>query len=384
MRVLYVLGDVPAAGTGGYTRAASTLRALARSASVEVLYPDRPGLTAAPGLADDLGVALSPVVGRSVGPRVVMAATQLAQGRPVAIARSLKPALVQRLRMVASEGAFDAVIADQLVAAIACIAAGIKHAGTRQIYNANNVEWALRRSGQPAERLRWLGTRRAERAVLEFFDESWMVSGADRDAALELAPGARVRVVPNVLDVERVEPVLTPNPEPVALFVGSFDYAPNRGGLKWLVERVMPLVWERRPDARLEVVGRWLGDPWQPADRRVSVRGYVSEIAEAYASARCCVAPLLVGGGTPLKVIEALAYGLPLVATTRAVRAIEGLEPERHAYVADAPSAFADALIRVMDPAYDPGERGTAGRTLVNDRYSVDAIADAVSAALSA
>ena len=382
MRAMYVLGDVPARGTGGYTRAASTIRALARAAEVEVTWPDRPQLEADPALAAASGVSVRPVAGRGIGGRAGAGARALARGRPVAVARSVKPALVRAVADRLDGGGIDVVIADQLAAAVACIEAGAPRA-TRSVYNANNLEWRLRRSGGSAQRLRWAGTRRLEREVLGAFGQSWMVSEADRAEALELCPGAEVRVISNALDLSAISPVERPAPEPVVLLVGSFDYEPNRRGLQWLVREVMPAVWRTRSEVRLRVVGRWPGRPWDPGDARVEVHGFVPDIAAAYASARCCAAPLLIGGGTPLKVVEALAYGLPLVATATAVRALSALAPGRDLLVADDPGDFAAALLEVLDPAYDHAARGRRARAAVEASYSVDAIAGDVARALS-
>jgi polysaccharide biosynthesis protein PslH len=382
VRVLYVLGDVPARGTGGHTRAASTIRALARAADVEVIWPERPQLEADPALADVHGVTVRPVTCRGIGGRAWAGARALAARRPVAMAQSIKPALVRAVAQRLDAASADVVIADQLASAMACLAAGAPEA-MRSIYNANNIEWRLRAGGGRTERLRWAGIRRLERDVLAAFGQSWMVSEADRAGALALCPGADVRVIPNVLDLGGVGPVDRPAAEPVVLIVGSFDYQPNRRGLQWLVREVMPRVWQARPDARLRVVGRWPGQAWDPGDDRVEVQGFVPDIAAAYAGARCCVAPLVVGGGTPLKVVEALAYGLPLVATTTAVGALSGLEHPRDLFEADEPAEFASAVLEVLDPAYDHTERAARARAAIEAGYSVDAIAGAVARAIS-
>jgi glycosyltransferase involved in cell wall biosynthesis len=380
VRVLYVLGDVPAAGTGGHTRTAGTVRALARSAAVDVIYPDRPALAADERLADHGKVRLVPVHGRGRAGRAAVATTLLAAGRPLALARSVKPALRAALAQQVRERPPDVVVADQLSAALTCVLAGVPAAVPRSIYNANNIEWELRRSVGLLERLSWLGTRRLERDVLRAFDESWMVSEQDAEVARALVPEAAIRVVPNAVDVSAIQPVRQSS-KPVVLFVGSFDYAPNRIGLEWLTRRVMPAVWRERPDAHLDVVGRW-HTHWHPPDGRVRVRGFVPDLAEAYATARCAVAPLVAGGGTPLKVIEALAYGLPLVATPLAVQGLSALEPGRHVHVAGRPEEFASALLRLLDPSHDAGPLTAAARAQVERSYSLDAVAGAVAGGL--
>ena len=376
-----MLGDVPAAGTGGHTRTVGSVRALARLGNVDVIYPDRPALTADAGLGEEEGVRLVPVPGREWTGRAAMAARLLAAGRPPALARSVKPALRSALEVRLTDEPPDVLVAGELHAALTCMLAGAPDAVGRSIYNASNLEWPVRRSVGARERISWAGARRLEGDVLRAFDESWMVSERDAAAAEELAPDAAIRVVPNAVDLSAIEPV-RPSPDPVVLFVGSFNYAPNRRGLEWLTGRVMPLVWRDRPDARLDVVGRW-HTAWTPPDERVRVRGFVPRLSEAYAGARVAVAPLLAGGGTPLKVVEAIAFGLPLVATPLALQGLPALEPGRHVHVAESLQEFASALLRVLDSGHDPSELVAEAREQVERSYSPDAVARAVAEGLT-
>ena len=127
------------------------------------------------------------------------------------------------------------------------------------------------------------------------------------------------------------------------IFVASFFYAPNRNGLRFLLEEVFPRVWAELPDARLTLVGAGL--PEMPdTDPRVERLGFVDDLGAAYASASCAVVPLLQGGGTPLKFIEALAYGLPVVATPRAAAGLE-VSDGRDCLIAEHAEPFAAALI---------------------------------------
>jgi glycosyltransferase involved in cell wall biosynthesis len=197
-----------------------------------------------------------------------------------------------------------------------------------------------------------------------------MVSEADMAGASALCPGARLRCVPNVIDVAAITPVAPLTREHRAIFVASFYYEPNRNGLRFLLEEVFPRVWAELPDARLRVVGTGLQQP-PSSDPRVEAVGFVDELSAAYASARCAVVPLLQGGGSPLKLIEALAYGLPVLATERAAAGLDVRDGE-HLQLADGGEAFAAALIRMLrDGAPELGRRG---RELAAERYSIEAL----------
>ena len=136
----------------------------------------------------------------------------------------------------------------------------------------------------------------------------------------------------------------------------------------------MPLVWRPTPRAQLALVGGGLQQP-PSDDPRVQTLGFVSDLTDAYANASCAVVPLLEGGGTPLKLIEALAYGLPVVATPRAAAGLR-LRDGEHCLIADDAHAFAAALVRVLrDGAPDLAR---AGRELVRERYSIEALSTLV------
>jgi glycosyltransferase involved in cell wall biosynthesis len=245
------------------------------------------------------------------------------------------------------------------------------------IYNAHNLESAFRHDLDASA---GLGSPRAlrafERGVLARAAESWMVSEADAAAARELCPQARLRIVPNVVDVAAIAPVTPAGAARRALFVGNFSYEPNRRGLDFLLAEVMPRVWAELPDARLRLVGAGLEEP-PSADPRVEALGFVEHLADAYADVSCAVVPLLQGGGTPLKFVEALAYGLPIVATPRAAAGLAVRDGE-HCLLADGGEAFAAALVRVLrDGAPDLGQRG---RALAAERYSIEALTALVAA----
>jgi glycosyltransferase involved in cell wall biosynthesis len=370
MRDLLVSAQTPTLGSGGALRTYAVARALAMHGNLDLLYVRFGANEPAEEFRSISGIQLHGVASsRGVHRALAYAAARL-QGVPDGFARGVSPELAaQASRLSEAEGR-GRVIADGPTAA-----AALWRLMRRRpvIYNAYNIESSFRHELQ-SSRAAKIGDRHAlrffERRLLARAAEAWMVSEADMAGARELCPGAHLRYVPNVIDVAAIAPVASSAREPRAIFVASFNYQPNRNGLRFLLEEVFPRVWAELPDARLTLVGAGLGE-LPSADPRVEALGFVDDLASAYAGARCAVVPLLQGGGTPLKLIEALAHGLPTIATTRAAAGLE-LRDGEHCLLADGGDAFAKALIGVLrDGAPELGRRG---RELARERYSIEAL----------
>ena len=301
--------------------------------------------------------------------RALAYAAARARRVPDDFARGVSPELAAAVERVAPDPA-TRVIADGPIEA-----AALARLAKRRpvIYNAHNLESAYRHElststglGSP-DRL-----RRFERGVLARAAECWMVSDADMTAARRLCPAANLRLVPNVVDVAAIDPVTPDVAAHRALFVGNFAYEPNRTALAFLLEQAMPRVWAQLPDAKLRLVGAGLEQPPSP-DPRVEALGFVDELADAYAGVSAAVVPLLQGGGTPLKFVEALAYGLPIVATPRAAAGLAVRDGE-HCLLAEGAGPYAQALTRVLRDGAP--ELGTRGRALAAERYSIEALTE--------
>jgi GT2 family glycosyltransferase/glycosyltransferase involved in cell wall biosynthesis len=187
-------------------------------------------------------------------------------------------------------------------------------------------------------------TREAELHLVDGADATWVVSPVERALLLQLRPDATVEVVSNIHDVDAV----TAGPEGRAglLFVGGFRHTPNVDAVRWLVQQILPRVRARRPDVELHVAGADL-----PPELRalggdgVHWHGHVADLGPLLRECRLSVAPLRFGAGVKGKINQALAAGLPVVATTCAVEGM-GLVDGVDALVADDADAFADAIVR--------------------------------------
>jgi glycosyltransferase involved in cell wall biosynthesis len=366
-RDLLVTTHTPVLRSGRDVRTYGVARALAMHGGLTLLYvrfgatePDE-AFKAIPGLE------LEEVVPSRGMARLVAYTGALLAGVPDGLARGISPELSTAAAALADTPGRGRVIADGPTAAAAL--AGLARRRP-VIYNAHNLESGFRHelggSGNRARRR----LRSFEAGLLRRSSESWMVSEADMRGALALCPGANLRLAPNVVDVKAIKPIEGVADVPRAVFVANFAYEPNRNGLTFLLKEVLPRVWRQLPDARLTLVGAGLEHP-PSADPRVESLGFVEDLASIYASARCAVVPLLQGGGTPLKLIEALAYGLPVVATQLAVAGLHA-EDGKDCLVAEGSEAFANALTDTLRDGAPQLARN--GRRLVEEHYSIEAL----------
>ncbi len=367
MKDLLVTVHTPVLRSGHVMRTYGIARALAAQGGLRLLYvnfdapePDR-------AFQEIPGIELQGVTPSRGAGRMLAYARARLTGVPDSLARGISSELASAALRLAERPDCGRVIADGPIAAATLAPLAQRHP---LIYNAHNLESGFRHQIDSGLFKRPDTLRSFERRLLASASESWMVSQADIAGARELCPTARLRYVPNVIDLARVTPVSLPQPEPRVIFVASFFYTPNRNGLSFLLEEVFPRVWAELPDTRLTLVGAGLPE-LAGADPRVEQVGFVDDLGAAYASASCAVVPLLQGGGTPLKFIEALAYGLPVVATPRAAAGLEVNDGD-DCLIAEHGDQFASALIRILR---DGGsELGRRGRELVAERYSIEAL----------
>jgi len=262
----------------------------------------------------------------------------------------------------------------------------------RIVFDDHNAEYLLQRRAFEADLrrpARWpyaayslIQARRLcryEREICLASDAVVAVSEADAQALRALSPAIHPVVVPNGVDTERYRPGLPdrlPLTHPAIVFTGKMDFRPNIDGVLWFYQEVWPLIRARAPEARFYVVGKNPHPRLAPlsGDPSVVITGYVADILPYFGGADVYVVPLRVGGGTRLKVLEAMAAGLPLVSTRLGAEGID-LSHEMHALLADTPEAFAQAVLRLLNDQ-DLRERlGRAARAFVETRYSWEQIA---------
>lgn len=212
--------------------------------------------------------------------------------------------------------------------------------------------------------------RRDEIKLCRKFDAC--VTTSDRDARVlgRLLPQMPITVVPNGVDTSYFKPTKREKEEDFTLvFTGTIRYYPNTEGLTFFLQKVFPLIREKAPAARLFIVG---SDPPEEIKKfssdNVIVTGFVPDVRPYLERATAVIVPLRIGGGTRLKVLEALSMEKPMVATAVGCEGIE-ITNNENILVADEPEAFARAVLDLFERSALRRRLATAGRTLVEQRY---------------
>jgi glycosyltransferase involved in cell wall biosynthesis len=253
--------------------------------------------------------------------------------------------------------------------------------GVPCVVDEHNVEYDLQRrsatsSSNPLRRTfleaNWRKVRREELTTWRTFDGVSVTSPRDLAIVQAHAPQTRCVLSPNGVDLDEfTAPAGAPEPDTV-IFFGAHNYFPNADGLRFLFAEIWPLVLAARPSTQLRVVG-----PLPPPDivalrpPNVTFEGYVKDIVAEVGRAAIAIAPLRIGGGTRLKIVEAMALARPVVATSIGAEGIE-VQHDRDLLLADAPREFAGAVLRLLAQPAEAAELGLRGRRLVEKAYSWD------------
>ena len=208
------------------------------------------------------------------------------------------------------------------------------------------------------------------------------VASEEDGALLEaLAPGSRCLVVPNGVDTDAFRPPTSGEPSSDIVFVGGDSWFPNRDGMDYFAEEILPLIRQRRPDVRVTWVGRASEEvKAQFGGFGITVTGYVEDIRPYVYDAACFIAPLRVGGGTRLKILDAWALGKAIVSTSQGAEGLavdEGL----NMLIADSAQAFADKVIQILEDSELRRRLEHNGRQTAVERYDWSVIGRTMGAA---
>ena len=363
LRLLWVkAGRLIPVDTGGKLRSYHLARELALRHDLTMLtYYDGPR---DPVYESDMGREFPGAVtiryGSSFGGRLATGLRYLAtiaSPAPFAVTKFTASPVRTRIAEWARQRRFDAMICDFLSAS-----RNFEHpAPVPTILFQHNVEsslWDRQARHAPNLVLRAvygleaLKMRRYERETVETFRHIVAVSDHDRNSMMAMGDAGRITVVPTGVDGRRFREAASAEPtDPVVLFLGSMDWEPNIDGVEWMVREIWPRVRAAVPNAAFRIVGRTPDARiTRLAGDSVEVTGSVPSVEPWLAGATAFVVPLRIGGGTRLKIFEAMSAGRAIVSTTIGAEGLP-VEHDRNILLADDAPTFADAVIRVLTDA---------------------------------
>ena len=226
--------------------------------------------------------------------------------------------------------------------------------------------------------IEWRKLRQQERAICRRADLTVAVSPEDRDRLAALAPGARITSIPTGVDTNYFSPTTAPEIPGRLVFTGSMDWQPNEDAVTYFADAILPRIRQELPTVSFAIVGRRPSARVKAVAERAGmfVTGTVDDVRPYIAQAAVYVVPLRAGGGTRLKIFEALAMQKPVVSTTVGAEGL-GLTPGEDFVAADDPGAFAREVIALVKDPLRRHRLGRAGRELVETHYAWPHIAHA-------
>jgi sugar transferase (PEP-CTERM/EpsH1 system associated) len=303
-------------------------------------------------------------------------------GYPHAVAKYCQPGVSEDLHKIMGEVAFDAVVCDFVTPA----AVIPWEQACPKILFTHNVEAVIwRRHYQVAVNPLWKAVCLREYLAMDHFERHYLeraqhvltVSENDRDYFARFTPPSKITVIPTGVDVNYFQPEPDAERPNSMIFTGSMDWLPNEDAVFYFAKRVLPLIRRQVPDATLRVVGRRPSERLRALaakDRGVQVTGQVEDIRPHVRGAAVYVVPLRIGGGTRLKIFEAMAMGKAVVSTSVGAEGLP-VHDRRDILLADTPEHFARQVLGLLANREERIALGRAARALVEEKYSWAAVA---------
>jgi len=294
--------------------------------------------------------------------------------------RAMRREIVERDR----QGAFDLLVCDFLAPA-ANVPADLTTPSVLFQHNVEAMIWKRHYEVQsnPVKKAylygQWQKMRRFERDMCRRFDSVIAVSADDREQMKDEYGAEAVFDVPTGVDTEFFRPAGNVKPQPHSLvFTGSMDWLPNDDAIRYFTREIMPLIKNKVPDVTLTVVGR------SPApalvdlskeDSSLIITGRVDDVRPYMEDAAAYIVPLRIGGGTRLKIFEAMAMGKAVVSTTVGAEGLP-LTSGVELLLADEPATFADAVVSVLTNQGYAAELGQRAAAVVRENFGWKQVTD--------
>jgi polysaccharide biosynthesis protein PslH len=270
---------------------------------------------------------------------------------PASLVDTHSPQMESLIRLTLEKNKFDLIIASQITMAsyyssFQGIPAIFEELELGLFYEQSFTET------HPLKRFRgqlsWIKLQMYLDHLLKAFTSITVVSEKERYllASHLQSHSDKIKILPNSINLQEYTNIPVIRKPCHIIFSGSFTYGPNYFAIVWFINHVFPRVLKQIPEAHLVITGDHAGLPL-PSDKNITLAGYVDDIKSLIGSCDASIVPLWSGGGTRLKILEAMAIGTPVVATTKGAEGLS-VENDQHILIADEPAHFAECVIRLL------------------------------------
>ena len=378
MKILFLSPTVPFPLTdGGRIRVFNLLKQIAEKSDVTLLALETQP-TDAEGVAQlqQLGIQVHLVPNAPTLPRVSFGTfvNAFRKRQPITVARYDLPVYRQKFRELVATEDFDLVHYEMFHTAQFQAEVDLPSVLSQQ--NVDSAIWR-RLCGETANPFykfaywtQQLAFQRYERVLSPKFDAVTCTSDIDAAVFQRHCAADAIEIIPNGVDVTHYQPDFTSEAPAHLIYIGSMDWYPNEDAVAFFADEVLPGIQDKVPEVQFSIVGGNPSARVQGLTERegVVVTGRVPEIKPYFAEATVFVVPLRIGSGTRLKILEALAMGKAIVSTTVGAEGLD-LKDGEEIFIADEPTAFADAVTRLLTDASLRRRIGENGRARVERDY---------------
>lgn len=251
----------------------------------------------------------------------------------------------------------------------------------------HNIESEIRKRHYMSEKnflkkwymyLQWKKLYKFEEEICKRFDHCIVVSEHDREVLQKEFGLTNVSIIPTGVDTEYYRVQQGKERANSLIFTGSMDWIGNEDSILYFVREIFPHIKVKVPDVNFSIVGR---NPSQKLkqvlkfDTSITLTGRVPDIRPYIANSQVYIVPLVYGGGTRIKIFEAMAMGKPVVSTTIGAEGLP-VTPEENIIIADEPEEFASRIVQLFNDANLRKRLGTASRKIVEENFTWDKVAE--------
>jgi sugar transferase (PEP-CTERM/EpsH1 system associated) len=382
MKILWAKTDfLHPTNRGGQIRTLEMLKRLSRRHELHYVAYDDPATPEGRERASEYSARSFPV-NRPIAPRssprfFAQLAANLVSPLPLAVARYRSTAMRRQIAVLIAGEHYDAVVADFL-----SITPNFDDLSTCVLFQHNVESMIWKRHAEHAAsfpRRVYFGAQarrmeRYERSVCQVVRRVVSVSPADTETMVRELGARRIDDVPTGVDIDYFERPSNPLPASDLVFVGAMDWLPNIDGAIWFMQEVFPLIRSARPTTTITFAGR-NPSPEIRGLSEVHVTGTVPDVRPYLWGASVSIVPLRIGGGTRLKIYEAMAAGVPVVSTRVGAEGL-AVTDGRDIRLADDAQGFARNVLQLLGDAADRSAMADAARELVASRFSWESVTE--------